>query len=149
MICPACHYEDTKVIDSRLVGEGTLVRRRRECPKCNCRFSTIESLQLLNLTVIKRDSRREPYDSNKILEGLKKSFKKRPFDDDDIRRVLFEIEKEIQLKAKRDEINSKQIGEIVMEALKKEDKVAYIRFASVCEGFENIEEFYQAIKQVL
>lgn len=149
MRCPACHNIDTKVVDSRMIADGMAIRRRRECLECGCRFSTVEEMQILNLTVLKRDGRREPYASEKIHDGLRKAFKKRPFSDDEIKQILFDIERKIQVTSKKDEIESGQIGDIVMDILKDIDKVAYIRFTSVYQGFESVDEFNQAIKKVL
>lgn len=149
MRCPACHKIDTKVVDSRMIADGLAIRRRRECISCACRFSTVEELQILNLTVKKRNGKKEPYSSDKIYDGLRKSFKKRPFSDEDIKKLLFNIERKIQIVAKKEEILAGQIGDIVMDELKDVDKVAYIRFASVCQGFENVDEFDKAIKKVL
>ncbi|MCD6435963.1 MAG: transcriptional repressor NrdR [Clostridiales bacterium] len=149
MRCPACHNIDTKVVDSRMIADGLAIRRRRECIACGCRFSTVEELKILNLTVIKRTGQKEAYLSDKIYDGLRKSFKKRPFSDEDIKKLLFNIERKIQVVAKKEEILASKIGEIVMNGLKDIDKVAYIRFASVCQGFENVDEFDKAIKKVL
>lgn len=149
MRCPACHNIETKVVDSRMIADGMAIRRRRECLDCGCRFSTVEEMQILNLTVLKRDGRREPYASEKIHDGLRKAFKKLSFSEDEIKKILFDIERKIQIAAKKDEIDSKEIGEIIMEVLKDVDKVAYIRFTSVCQGFESVDEFNNAIKKVL
>lgn len=149
MRCPACHNPETKVVDSRMIADGMAIRRRRECLECGCRFSTVEEMQILNLTVLKRDGRREPYASEKIHDGLRKAFKKRPFSEDEIKQILFDIERKIQVTSKKDEIESGQIGDIVMDVLKDIDKVAYIRFTSVYQGFNSVDEFNQAIKKVL
>src|SRR6056297_2126231 len=123
MRCPACHNEDTKVVDSRMVTDGMAIRRRRECLQCSCRFSTLEEMRILNLTVLKRDGRTEPYATKKIKDGLRKAFKKRPFSNEDIQKILFKIERKIQVAAKKDLIAAKKIGEIVMSELKDIDKV--------------------------
>lgn len=149
MRCPACHNIETKVVDSRMIADGMAIRRRRECLDCGCRFSTVEEMQILNLTVLKRDGRREPYASEKIHDGLRKAFKKRPFSEDDIKKILFDVERKIQVAAKKDEIESGKIGDIIMGALREIDKVAYIRFTSVYQGFDSIDEFNKAIKKVL
>ena len=149
MRCPACHNIETKVVDSRMIADGMAIRRRRECLDCGCRFSTVEEIQILNLTVLKRDGRREPYATEKISSGLRKAFKKRPFSEDDIKKILFDVERKIQVAAKKDEIESGKIGDIIMDALREIDKVAYIRFTSVYQGFDSIDEFNKAIKKVL
>jgi len=145
MRCPACHNIDTKVTDSRLVNEGVAVRRRRECVECGFRFSSYEEVEILNLTVVKRDGRREPYSREKLEAGLKRAFEKRPITHDAFRRLVNIIERDIQLKG-RNEITSKQIGETVMKRLKKADPVAYIRFASVYRSFTDAESFWEELK---
>lgn len=149
MKCPACHNEDTKVIDSRTLGDETAIRRRRECEKCGFRFSTIEEIEILNLTVVKKDKSEEPYDKEKLINSLQKALEKRPIKADKIKRVIQAIEQDIQLKEKEDKIKSIEIGEIVMRHLKKLDKVAYIRFASVYRDFEDIETFQKEIKKLI
>lgn len=148
MKCPACDYGDTKVVDSRLAGDEVAVRRRRECLKCDFRFSTYEEVEILDLTVIKRDGGREPYSREKIVIGLKRSFEKRPITSEDLRRLVHIVERDIQV-LRRSEVPSRTIGEIVMKRLKQVDEVAYIRFASVYQGFTNAEGFHQAIEQLL
>lgn len=145
MRCPKCLNPDTKVVDSRPVEEAGAIRRRRECEKCNFRFSTYEQLEILDLAVIKQDGSRQPYIRDKIVRGLKRAFEKRSLTDYMFRKVVSEIEQEIQKKACAGEIASNAIGEIVMKAVKKVDKVAYIRFASVYRQFEDIKEFKEEI----
>ncbi len=145
MRCPACHNIDTKVTDSRLVNEGVAVRRRRECVECGFRFSSYEEVEILNLTVVKRDGRREPYSREKLERGLKRAFEKRPITHENFRRLVNIIERDIQIRG-RNEITSKQIGEIVMKRLKRSDPVAYIRFASVYRSFTDAESFWQELK---
>lgn len=149
MKCPSCHKDDTKVIDSRCFDEETAVRRRRECEKCGFRFSTIEEIEILNLTVVKKDRSEEPYDKEKLINSLQKALEKRPIKADKIKRVTQAIEQDIQLKEKEDKIKSIEIGEIVMRHLKKLDKVAYIRFASVYRDFEDIETFQKEITKLI
>jgi len=148
MRCPACHYTDTKVTDSRVLNEGMAIRRRRECLKCNFRFSTHEEVEILNLSVIKRDGRTEPYNKDKLEGGLKKSFEKRPLTHDEFKRLISLIERDIQLDGKS-EIKSGRIGEIIMKHLKKTDEVAYIRFASVYRSFKDAKEFQKELKKIL
>lgn len=148
MKCPACDYSDTKVVDSRLAGDEVAVRRRRECLQCDFRFSTYEEVEILDLTVIKRDGKREPYSREKIVIGLKRSFEKRPITSEDLRRLVHIVERDIQV-LRRSEVPSRTIGEILMRRLKQIDEVAYIRFASVYQGFSSAEGFHQAIEQLL
>lgn len=148
MRCPACHFEDTRVNDSRLVNEGMAIRRRRECAKCDFRFSTYEEVEILNLTVIKRDGRHEPYSKEKLERGLHKAFEKRPITHDDFKRLVNKIERDIQL-AGKEEIKSSEIGEIIMRNLKRKDQVAYIRFASVYRSFKDVQSFQQELKKLL
>jgi transcriptional repressor NrdR len=139
MHCPNCQNEDTKVLDSRPVEEGSAIRRRRECEKCEFRFSTYEQIEILDLTVVKKDGRKELYSREKLERGIKRAFEKRPHTDDTLRKLISGIEQEIQKKAKDSEIKGVDIGEIVMRKMKKVDKVAYIRFASVYRQFEQPE----------
>jgi len=148
MRCPVCLTKDTKVNDSRIIDDGFVVKRRRECLKCGFRFSTHEQLEILNIMVIKRDGRKELYQRDKIIGGLKQSLQKRAFTDDAFQRLVNTIERDVQ-KRKKDEITSKELGEIVMRNLKKFDKVAYIRFASVYRSFEDVETFYSELQDLL
>ena len=118
---------------------------RVECEKCGYRFSTVEEVELLDISVIKRDGRREPYDREKIMGGLRKALEKRPVSDEDIRGLIGHIERSIQKKRQR-EIKSSEIGEIIMDRLKRFDKVAYIRFASVYRQFEDVETFQKELR---
>ncbi|MBU0597551.1 transcriptional regulator NrdR, partial [Patescibacteria group bacterium] len=148
MRCPACHHSDTKVTDSRLVSDGLAIRRRRECLKCNFRFSTYEEVEILNLTLIKRDGRTEPYNKQKLEAGLKKSFEKRPITQDEFKKLVNRIERDIQLEGKN-EIKSRRVGEIVMKHLRRVDAVAYIRFASVYRSFKDAKTFQRELKKLL
>jgi len=135
MKCPMCDYSETKVIDSRVVSDGLSIRRRRECLKCGFRFSTYEEMEILDLIVVKRDGHKELYSRDKLISGLRKATEKRPVNDDQFKRLVNLIERDIQAK-RQSEIESRDIGRIVMRQLKKVDKVAYIRFASVYSDFE-------------
>lgn len=148
MKCLNCHYHDTKVIDSRLANDGSAIRRRRECLKCEFRFSTLEVVEIFDLTIIKQDGRRESYNREKIKRGLRKSLEKRPVTDEDFKKTVSQIEIDLQ-KLKQKEVKSSQVGEIIMNHLKKLDKVAYIRFASVYKSFEDAETFRQEINDLL
>lgn len=147
MKCPACGNADTKVIDSRQSGSGGAIRRRRECQKCDFRFSTVEEVQILDLTVIKRNGAREPYEREKLAMGLKKSFEKRPISHEDFAQLVQLVERDIQL-TRKPEITTSAIGDIVMKRLRRIDEVAYIRFASVYQGFKDATMFHDAIEQL-
>lgn len=133
MKCPYCNFKDTRVVDSREIGDGRTIRRRRECPGCKERFSTYEKMALLNLTVIKKNKRKEEYKKEKIEEAIRIAANKR-LNDDEISDVVAEIESEIHAKGKC-EIQSKEIGEIALKKIKQRDEVAYLRFASVFKSF--------------
>lgn len=148
MRCPICNYRDTKVIDSRVATDGMSIRRRRECEKCNYRFSTMEETELLDLVVVKRDGRREPYSREKLERGLLKALEKRPFTDIDFKKLVHAIERDIQ-KKKRAELRSLELGEIVIKRLRSFDKVAYIRFASVYRAFEDVKHFQRELNQLI
>ncbi|OGY42620.1 MAG: transcriptional regulator NrdR [Candidatus Buchananbacteria bacterium RBG_13_36_9] len=147
MKCPVCNYKETKVIDSRIATDEITIRRRRECLKCGFRFSTYEQMELLDLMVIKRDGHKESYSREKLEQGLKKAFEKRPINDENFRILVNKIERNIQ-SLKQNEIKSLEIGEIVMKELKKKDPVAYLRFASVYQAFDNVETFLKAINEI-
>lgn len=148
MNCPVCNYRDTKVVDSRLSGEGFSIRRRRVCEKCEFRFSTLEELEILDLVVIKRDGRRENYNKDKLIKGIRTSLEKRPYREDDFQRLIREIERDIQKKATT-EITSRELGEIVMKRLKNFDQVAYIRYASVYRSFKDAQTFQKELSSLL
>lgn len=144
MHCPICHFVDSKVVDSRISTDGASVRRRRECEKCGFRFSTLEEVELLDITVVKRDGRRENYSREKLSHGIAKSLEKRPYTDTAFEQLIRKIERDIQRK-ERTQLTSKEIGEIVMKHLKTFDSVAYIRFASVYRSFEDVQTFQKEI----
>lgn len=148
MRCPNCLKEDTKVLDSRPVEDGAAIRRRRECEKCQFRFSTYEEMEILGLQVLKRDGSKESYSKEKLERGLRSSFQKRELNDSVMRKLLSALEQDIQKKSKDGEISSSEIGDIVMRHIKKIDKVAYIRFASVYRQFEDVEEFKQELQKL-
>lgn len=148
MKCPTCSYAETKVIDSRLVGEGASIRRRRECLKCEKRFTTYEYVEDVPLMVIKKDSRRQPFDRKKIISGLVKACEKRPVSIEKMEELTNEIERIIQKKYDR-EVNSKEIGELIMEKLAALDEVAYVRFASVYRQFRDVNQFMHELKSIL
>lgn len=148
MRCAVCNSKETKVIDSRLSTDGASVRRRRECEACDFRFSTLEEVELLDLTVVKRDGRRENYSREKLIRGLERALEKRPYTDQQFQKLIHKIERDIQ-KKRRGQLTSAELGEIVMKHLRVFDKVAYIRFASVYRSFEDVQTFDRELKQLL
>ncbi len=148
MHCPVCGHTDTKVLDSRLSPNGTSVRRRRVCDTCEYRFSTLEEIELLDVTVVKRDGRREAYAREKLERGLRRALEKRQHTDSEFRTLVQSIERSIQ-RRKSGEISSTDVGQIVMDALKTFDKVAYIRFASVYRSFEDIKTFRDELSDLV
>ncbi len=148
MYCPVCRNKDTKVVDSRTATDGMSIRRRRECEKCTYRFSTSEEVELMDLTIIKRDGRREAYSRDKMKGGIEKSLEKRPYTEDALKKLVHRIERDIQ-KKKVGEMTSLQLGEVVMRRLKTFDKVAYIRFASIYRAFEDVKTFEKELKALL
>ncbi|OGE87526.1 MAG: transcriptional regulator NrdR [Candidatus Doudnabacteria bacterium RIFCSPLOWO2_02_FULL_49_13] len=147
MRCPNCQNDDTKVLDSRPISDGLAIRRRRECTKCGARFSTHEEMEILDLTVVKRDGRTEAYMREKIESGIRKAFEKRPLTRDDFHALVSGIEQDIQ-KSGKEQIPAKDIGNIVMRRIKGKDQVAYIRFASVYRQFADVEEFIKEAKKL-
>jgi transcriptional repressor NrdR len=148
MRCPNCQFEDTKVLDSRPVDDGDAIRRRRECEKCDFRFSTYEEIEILDLTVIKKDGSKQMFSKEKLETAIRRPFEKLPHTDETLRKLLAAIEIEIQKKAKDGEISSLEIGEIVIKKIKKVNKVAYIRFAAVYRQFEDVDEFKEELKKL-
>jgi len=148
MRCPYCTSLENKVVDSRMGKEGESIRRRRECLKCEGRFTTYERVEEVLPLVIKKDGRREPFDRLKILNGLKKACEKRPVSVDAIETTVADIEKSLQDKGLK-EIPSTIIGEDVMDHLHLLDEVAYVRFASVYRSFKDINEFMTELKDIL
>ncbi|MBP6918675.1 MAG: transcriptional regulator NrdR [Gammaproteobacteria bacterium] len=147
MYCPYCHAIDTKVIDSRLVAEGAQVRRRRECIECHERFTTFETAELLMPLIVKRDGRREMFRLDNLRAGMLRALEKRPVSTDELEVALAAIMQKIRDTGER-EIDSRQIGEWVMEQLFRLDHIAYVRFASVYKRFEDVSEFQRAIDQM-
>lgn len=148
MKCPFCGEENTKVIDSRPADDNSSIRRRRQCEKCDKRFTTYEKLEAIPLVVIKKDMTREPYDRSKIERGLFRSCTKRPISIDQINQVVDSIETEI-FNLEKKEVPSQYIGEVVMERLKGLDPVAYVRFASIYREFKDVNTFMDEIKKIL
>ncbi len=147
MYCPFCGANDTKVIDSRLAEDGATVRRRRECSDCNERFTTIETAMLNLPRVIKRDGHRVNFDEAKLRVGLLKALEKRPVITEDVEAAIRRIIHTLQTQGDR-EVASEKIGEAVMLELKKLDKVAYVRFASIYRSFEDVDAFHAEIAKL-
>ena len=148
MKCPFCENSDTKVIDSRPTEEGQAIRRRRECENCGRRFTTYEKIEEMLLMVIKKDGSREAFDRVKILSGILKACEKRPVSLADVEKVVDEIERGLNNTMEK-EIESKFIGELIMEQLRKIDEVAYVRFASVYRQFTDVNTFVAEIEKLL
>lgn len=148
MRCPFCSFPESRVIDSRPAENGTIVRRRRECTECKRRFTTYEKLEAIPLAVIKKNGERQTFDRSKILSGVLKACEKRPISSDSIEDLIDIIEYRILTKYDK-EVHSKQIGEIVMEELKKIDEIAYVRFASVYRQFKDLNTFMDELKIIL
>jgi transcriptional repressor NrdR len=147
MRCPFCGFRDTRVIDSRLVGEGDQVRRRRQCPRCEERVTTYETVELSLPRVIKRDGSRVPFDEHKLRSGLMRALEKRPVPADAMEAALSRIHKTLMASGDR-EVASRHIGELVMHELKALDQVAYVRFASVYRSFEDVNAFREEIERL-
>ncbi len=148
MRCPFCNHIEDKVIDSRQSRDGDVIRRRRECLKCEGRFTSYERIENILPHVIKKDNRREPYDRQKILQGLEKACEKRPVSVESIEALVMRVEKNLQ-ESNEKEIPSSVLGEQIMDGLKEIDEVAYVRFASVYRQFKDIKEFMQEIKDIV
>ena len=148
MHCPYCGYHDSKVIDTRSANEGSSIRRRRECLKCAKRFKTYETIESLPIMVIKKDGSRQTFDRNKLLNGLFKACEKRPVSLNELEKLVDEVEAHFQNKLER-EVESRHIGELVMEKLKLLDEVAYVRFASVYRQFTDLNSFISELDRLL
>lgn len=148
MKCPVCNYQDTKVIDSRVASDGLSIRRRRECLKCGFRYSTYEEIEILDLSIVKRDGRKDAYSREKLVSGLKKALEKRPITEEKFKKLVNSIERDLQI-LKKNEVTSNQIGQIVMKYLKRADKVAYIRFASVYQSFDDVQTFQRELDKLI
>ncbi len=145
MLCPFCSHTETKVTDKRDSGEIT--RRRRECLKCSKRFSTREAMEWSELRVVKKNGKREPFQREKVKSGIMKACEKRPVTEERVEKMINNIEERLRRRGK--EVKSSAIGEIVSKELKKLDKVAYIRFASVYRDFTDISDFKREIKELI
>lgn len=147
MKCPFCGYDDSKVIDSRPTDENTTIRRRRECLKCKKRFTTYEKIERVPIVIVKKDGTRQSFDRNKILNGLIRACEKRPVALSTLEAAVDNIEKTIYNSMSK-EISSMEIGNLVMEELKKIDQVAYVRFASVYREFKDIDTFMKELESI-
>ncbi|QEX16764.1 transcriptional repressor NrdR [Hypericibacter terrae] len=144
MRCPFCGNEDTQVKDSRPTEDGSAIRRRRQCPNCGARFTTFERVQLRELTVVKSNGQREPFDRDKIMRSMQIALRKRPVDGDRLDRVVNGIVRRLESSGES-EIPSKVVGEMVMEALKSLDQVAFVRYASVYRNFREAKDFEEFV----
>lgn len=148
MFCTFCKNTDSDVIETRVSEDGTTVRRRRDCPKCHKRFTTYERIEELPILVIKRDGRRERFNRDKLRTGILKSCEKTAVSAEQVETIVSEIENEIK-QAENAEIESQEIGKLVAKHLKRLDKIAYIRFASVFRRFVDVEDFEKEVKKLL
>lgn len=148
MKCPYCSFAESKVIDSRPTEDGTAIRRRRECSKCEKRFTTYEKLETISLVVIKKDNSRQPYDRNKLLSGIIRACEKRPISLEQMESIVDDIEAELYQTMLR-EIDSSDIGERVMRKLQDLDEVAYVRFAAVYKRFNDIHAFMEELNGLI
>jgi transcriptional repressor NrdR len=140
MLCPFCSHSETKVIDSRDTNDGKITRRRRECEKCQSRFSTYEEVELLRLAVVKKNGKKEEYDKHKLEHSIRKALAKRPVTDEKVAKLMGDIELAIRA-LEKSEVTTREIGKIILAKLKELDEVAYVRFASVYKSFGSIESF--------
>ncbi|KQN99762.1 MULTISPECIES: transcriptional regulator NrdR [Arthrobacter] len=141
MYCPYCRNPDSRVVDSRLADDGSAIRRRRQCPQCGRRFSTVETT---SLSVIKRSGAGEPFSRSKIINGVRKACQGRPVTEDDLALLAQEVEESVRASGVA-EIDAHEVGLAILEPLRKLDQIAYLRFASVYQGFESLEDFEEAI----
>ena len=141
MHCPFCHHTDSRVMDSRTADDGTAIRRRRQCPQCNRRFTTVETT---SLSVVKRSGVTEPFSRSKVLVGVRKACQGRPVTDDDLARLAQKVEEVIRAQGSA-EVDAHEVGLAVLGPLRELDEIAYLRFASVYQAFESLEDFEAAI----
>lgn len=148
MKCPYCGYQESRVLDSRPTDDGSVIRRRRECEECHRRFTTYEKVEEAPLVVVKKDGRRERFDPQKILAGLLKACEKRPVPSERLSALVTDIEKELRAQGDQ-EVESRVIGEMVMDRLRGVDEVAYVRFASVYRQFGDLRRFVEEVQRLL
>ncbi|MEW6182634.1 MAG: transcriptional regulator NrdR [Bacillota bacterium] len=147
MRCPFCAFDDTRVVDTRAADEGSTIKRRRECPRCNRRFTTYERVDELPLIVVKKDGRREIFNRTKLLGGLLKACHKRPVKREDLERIVDEVERELRNRLES-EVPAHVIGELVVDRLRWLDEVAYVRFASVYREFRDGHDFKAEVERL-
>lgn len=147
MYCPFCNHEETKVIDSRLAGEGQQIRRRRECLKCGERFTTFETAELVMPRIVKNDASRQPFDEQKVRNSMLKALEKRPVSSEALDAAVVHVCQKLRALGER-EVPSRLVGELAMEELHNLDEVAYVRFASVYRSFQDLEEFREEIERM-
>lgn len=147
MHCPFCSHEETKVIDSRLAGEGRQVRRRRQCLNCNERFTTFESAELVMPRLVKSDNTRQPFDEDKLRSSMSRALEKRPVPSNELEQAIGRLVHRLRTMGER-EVPSRLVGDLVMEELRKLDEVAYVRYASVYRQFQDVTEFEEEIKRL-
>ena len=147
MRCPFCGHEDTQVKDSRPTDDNSAIRRRRYCPSCGSRFTTFERVQLRELTVIKRNGRRVPFDRDKLVRSVQIALRKRPVDPERVEKTVSKIVRELESQGEN-EVSSETIGELVMEHLRELDDIAYVRFASVYRNFREAKDFRAALDEL-
>lgn len=145
MKCPFCQHLDNKVLDSRMTPDSDSIRRRRECTECEKRFTTYERIELFDISVVKRDGRREPFSREKLLKGIVRACEKRPVKREQMDAIVDLVEANLR-KSDKEEVKSRKLGELVMAELIKLDDVAYVRFASVYKKFKDASQFVEAIK---
>jgi transcriptional repressor NrdR len=148
MICPDCQHRHDKVIETRESRDGHYIRRRRECLRCGKRFTTYEKVEVVPLMVVKKDGRRETFDLDKVRKGLYRAIEKRPVPAKQIEQIARQVEEYVS-RSERGEVPTRQIGQLIMERLKRMDKVAYVRFASVYLEFKSLEEFLTELHSLL
>lgn len=144
MHCPFCQNPDTKVVDTRISDDGHSIRRRRECPKCSKRFTTLETTMLL---VVKRSGNVEQFDRNKVISGVRKACQGRPINEDDLKMLGQKVEEDLRSRGLA-QVKSEEVGKAILKPLRDLDMVAYLRFASVYQNFENLDDFQQAIDEL-
>jgi transcriptional repressor NrdR len=147
MYCPFCSHEETKVIDSRLAGDGRQIRRRRQCLLCNERFTTFESAELVMPRIVKNDHSRQPFDEAKVRDSMRRALEKRPVPSDEFEQAIGRLVHKLRTMGER-EVPSRLVGELVMEELRQLDEVAFVRFASVYRSFQDVTEFQEEIRRL-
>lgn len=147
MRCPFCDHEETQVKDSRPSADGSAIRRRRACPVCEQRFTTFERVQLREMTVLKSDGRRQPFDQDKIVRSMQLALQKRPVELDEIERVVVQIVRQLEKRGEA-EIGASAVGAAVMDHLKSLDPIGYIRYASVYKDFNDLDDFLDELKTI-